>query len=79
MPITPADTHELPVYYAVWKWALFRKDTQLAREYERMWKEGITNAKADWANRSSSNVIGGYSQVRRGRIKNPNFWPENMT
>lgn len=79
MPVTPADTHELPVYYAVWKWALFKKDTQLAREYERMWKEGLVEAQENWANRSSSNVIGGHSQVSTVGGVNPNDYPQGMS
>jgi len=73
----PPTTYELPVYYAVWKWALFRKDTQLAREYERMWKEGVRDAIRDWGNTSSSDIIrdvGG----RRGLI-NPNNYPGTIT
>lgn len=76
MPNTPPDTHILPVYFAVWKWAMFRKDVQLAREYERFWKEDLKEAVADWGNRSSSNVISpGYRQ----RIRNPNYWPQDMS
>jgi len=78
MPITPADTHILPVYYAVWKWSLFKKDIQLAREFERQWKEGINNAQTDWGNRSSSNIIPG-SPRRRRLPTNSNFYPESMT
>ena len=73
----PLDAYELPVYYAVWRWALFRKDVQLAREYERMWKEGVRDAIRDWSNRSSSNIlrdVGG----RRGLI-NPNNYPGTIT
>lgn len=78
MPITPSDTHVLPVYFAVWKYYLFRKDVQMAREFERMWKEGLVNAKVDWGNRSSSQVIRGYPYAKRRRPVNPNFWPSGM-
>lgn len=79
MPITPADTHELPVYYAVWKWALFKKDVQIAREYERLWKEGINDARASWHNRSSSNIIGSSPRFQRRHPINPNWYPESMS
>ena len=79
MPITPADTHELPVYYACWKYYMFRKDVQMAREFERMWKEGVKEAEAAWANRSSSQIIRGYPYAKRGRIVNPNYFPESMS
>ena len=79
MPITPADTHELPVYYACWKYYMFRKDVQMAREFERMWKEGVKEAEAAWANRSSSQVIKGFPYASRRRAVNPNLFPTGMT
>jgi len=78
MPLTPADTHELPVYYAVWRWALMKKDVQIAREFERMWKEGVADAKANWANQSSSNVTKGHYSLKRRRLTNPNYFPSGM-
>lgn len=78
-PKTPPETHILPVYFAVWKWALFRKDVQLAREYERMWKEGKAEAIVNWANRSSSNVVRSGRRTRRGRLRNPNYYPLNLS
>jgi len=79
MPITPAETHELPVYYAVWRWALMKKDVQLAREYERAWKEGVLEAQNNWANRDASGIIRNYPQLKRQGRKNPNWYPEDMT
>ena len=79
MPISPPETHELAVYYAVWKYFLFRKDVQMAREFERMWKEGVSEAEAAWANRSSSNVTKGYPYASRRRAVNPNMFPTGMT
>jgi hypothetical protein len=79
MPITPPDTHVLPVYYACWKYFLFRKDVQMSREFERMWKEGLSDAKASWANRSSSNITRGYPNINGGRFVNPNYFPESLS
>ena len=79
MPPTPADTHELPVYYACWKYYLFRKDITMAREFEKMWKEGVKEAEVSYANRSSSQVTRGYPYAKRGKLRNPNFFPENMS
>lgn len=79
MPISPQDTHILPVYFAVWKYYLFRKDVQMAREFERMWKEGLANAKVDWSNRSSNQVIRGYPYAKRRMPVNPNYWPQDMS
>ena len=73
----PLDAYELPVYYAVWKWSLFRKDTQLAREYERAWKEGLRDAKINWGNRSSSNIV--RSSGAKRRATNPNYYPGEIT
>lgn len=79
MPITPSDTHELPVYYACWKYFIFRKDLQMARECERMWKEGLRDAQTTYANRSSSNITNGYSSSYRGGFINPNYFPLGMS
>jgi hypothetical protein len=79
LPNLPPDTHDLPVYYAVWRWALFRKDVQLAREYERMWKEGVTEARRNWSNRDSSAIIHDKSRLMRFGVKNPNNYPLNMS
>ena len=79
MPISPPDTHILPVYFAVWKYYLFRKDVQMAREFERQWKEGLASAKVDWGNRSSSQVMRGYPYAKRRMPVNPNYWPQNMS
>lgn len=79
MPITPADTHDLPVYYAAWKYFIMKKNVQMAREMERMWKEGVKNAETSWANRSSSNVTKGYPYAKNKRMVNPNNFPEGMT
>jgi len=79
MPPTPADTHELPVYYACWKYYMFRKDVQMAREFERMWKEGVKDSEVAWANRSASQVTRAYPYAKRKLPVNPNYWPENMS
>ena len=75
----PLDGYELPVYYAVWRWALFRKDVQLAREYERMWKEGVRDGKRTWGNRSSSDIIRDTTNLRRRGLINPNNYPGEMS
>lgn len=75
----PQDSYELPVYYAVWRWALFKKDVQLAREYERMWKEGVADAKKTWSNRSSSDIISDKQRLRRRGLRNPNHYPSGMS
>lgn len=79
IPNLPPDTHDLPVYYAVWRWALFRKDVQLAKEYERMWKEGVVEARRNWSNRDSSNIIHDKSHLMKYGLPNPNYFPLNMS
>ena len=78
MPNLPGEMHILPVYYAVWRWALMKKDLQLAREYERMWKEGVKEARINWSNRDSSAIIHDKSHLRRGGFINPNNYPSGM-
>jgi hypothetical protein len=76
-PITPPDTHELPVWYALWKYYRFRKDRAMAKDFKRDWEEGVLEAQMNWANRSSSNVV--RSGRLRGRIRNPNYYPLSLS
>ena len=79
-PITPADTHILPVYFACWKYSLFKKDVQMSREWERQWKEGIADAQNTYANINASRIITNRPNLLKGwRGTNPNFWPSGMT
>ena len=79
-PLTPPDTHILPVYFAVWHWAIFRRDTQdLAREMKKLWDEGVADAIRDHANRSASNIVRSYPGFKTRLPVNPNFWPQNMS
>src|SRR3990167_4124589 len=77
-PSTPADTHILPVYFALWKLALFRKDVQMGREWERQWKEGAADAQANYANLNASHIIENRPLSRAWRGLNPNLFPEGM-
>jgi len=79
MPITPQETHELPAYYAVWRWALMKKDVQMAREFERMWKEGVNDAQMTWSNRSTSSIITSKPYLRKRGLVNPNYYPEDLS
>lgn len=78
-PITPDDTHELPVWYALWKWCLFKKDTQLAREWERAWKEGIKDAETTYANRTTSQISRSSRGLGYRHPINPNYYPQGMS
>jgi len=80
MPVTPPDTHILPVYYALWQYEIkFRKNRTIGLEHRRDWKDGIEEAEVAWANRSSSNIIKGRPLLRRRRLVNPNYWPQNLS
>src|SRR3990167_5111762 len=57
IPPTPEDTHILPVYFALWKYFLFRKDRTQAREYRKEWFDGIEEAKGDSGNDEASQVL----------------------
>lgn len=79
MPNLPPDTHDVPVFYAIWKWGLFRKDVQFGREFERMWKEGIRDAEKNWSNWGTSNIISDKSKLKKRGVINPNNYPTGMS
>jgi len=78
-PITPDEMHELPVWYALWKWSLFKKDTQLAREWERAWKEGIKEAEGVYNNKEVSGIVKSGRGLGYRHPINPNYYPQNMS
>jgi len=78
IPPTPEDTHILPVYFALWKYFLFRKDRVQAREYRKEWFDGIEETKANWGNDEASQVLWKDDVLQRGVI-NPNDFPQDMT
>jgi len=79
MPRIPGDFHDLPVWYALWKYYQFKKDRLMSREYKNDWLSGLADAKTEYANKGTSQIVstspGG---VRRG-VFNPNMYPENMS
>lgn len=76
----PPDTHELPCWYALWKYHQgLRENRMQAKDYEKDWKVGVQEAIADWANRSSSGIIKDRRGMRRGRVINPNDYPQDMS
>ncbi len=79
MPITPEDTHILPVYFALWKYFLFRKDRTQAREYRREWLNGIKDAIQDYANEEDSEVLYNDRAVTQRGVINPNYYPQDMS
>ena len=79
MPITPEETHILPVYFALWKYFLFRKDRMMAREYRREWLNGKAEAITDYVNEEDSEVLYNDRAVTKRGVINPNYYPENMT
>ena len=80
MPSTPDDTHILPVYYALWHYFQgVRKNVEQARDYHRMWKEGLVDAKTNWANKTMSSVVYDARHYRNLRMPNPNDYPSDLT
>lgn len=77
MPNTPPDTHELPCWYALWQYNRFRKNRVEAKEFKTDWKVGIAEAIVDWADQATSKVVSERGRTR-GRIINPNYYPEGM-
>ena len=79
-PLTPPDTHILPVYFAVWHWAIFRRDTQdLAKEMKKLWDEGVADAIRNHANRDASNIVRSYPNFRHRMPVNPNYFPTGLS
>jgi len=78
MPRIPADTHMIPVWYAVEKYFRgFKQNKDKADEYKQLYKDEMADAKVNHTKRYSSNYIVG----RRGdsRIVNPNEYPTGMS
>ena len=79
MPNTPPDTHELPVWYALWKYYQFRKNRSMAKIFKDDWQDGVKEAIANWSNRSSSQIVKDRKDIHRGFMINPNDYPQDMT
>src|SRR3990167_7473384 len=79
MPNLPDDeTQMLPVYFALWKYFLFRKNRSMANMYKTEYKDGLKESVADWSNRSSSGVLKDQFNLHRHGVINPNEYPESM-
>jgi len=68
----------LPVYFALWKYFLFRKNRSMANMYKTEYKDGLKESVADWSNRSSSGVLKDQFNLHRHGVINPNEYPESM-
>ena len=80
MPPTPATTHILPVYYALWHYFMMKKETyQSAREYKDMFREGLEEAQEDFGSFDDEQIIEADLSIHRQRFVNPNLFPTNLS
>jgi hypothetical protein len=80
IPKTPAATHVIPVYYALWKhFEGIRRDPKLGSYYKGLFNENVNWAKSTFGNRMSSGYIPSQRHLRSTSIVNPNWYPENLT
>ncbi len=75
----PEDLHMLPIYYAVWHYALFRRDKTRADDYGAFYTGGLQAAKRRYGTKSRSNIIKGKGRYSSGGGSYPSFWPQNIT
>jgi len=79
LPRTPEGTHELAVHYALWMHFLgAQRDKELAKVYEKLYKEGIAWAIESFGSRYSSAVIPSQRRKLRSRPRSPDD-PPNLS
>lgn len=77
MPITPEDTHIIPVYYALWQYYQgFKQSTSKGAYYKSLYEQELARAKSSYARRYSSKYIPPSSARGRKPVINPNWYPE---
>jgi len=80
MPPTPATTHILPVYFALWHYFLMKKETyQSAQEYKKLFYEGMDEAQEDFGSFDDEQIIEADLNIHRQRFVNPNFYPSSLS
>lgn len=87
MPNIPPSIHILPVYFACSAYFAGPKvDADKSAEYQAKFMgtgvyagTGLNAAKERWGHRSTNKVIKGQRSLRRGGIRNPNFYPTVIT
>jgi len=80
MPRTPAGTHIIPVYFALWKhFEGLRRDPVMGKYYKNLFDEGVAWAKETYGNRYSTQVIPNMRNLRKRSLLNPNWFPQDIT
>lgn len=75
----PEDLHMLPVYYAVWHYAMGRRDKTRADEYGALYKLGLNDAKRRYGTKSRSNIIKGRQRIGPWGGTYPSNFPSSIT
>lgn len=76
LPRTPEGTHEIAVHYALWMHFIgVKRDVEMAKRYEKLWREGTVWAQANFGSRYSSGVIPSQRRMRQA-LKDPNNYPD---
>lgn len=76
----PEDLHMLPIYYALWHYALFRRDNGQTTQYERLYLAGLQRAKQTYGSKTRSNIIKGKQRLSAsGGGSYPSFFPARIT
>jgi len=87
MPNLPSSTHILPVYFTCMSYFAGPKvDSDKSDDYQAKFMgtgkyagTGLAAAKERWGHRSTNKVIKGQRKLRRGGIRNHNFFPSEIT
>ena len=75
----PEDLHMLPIYYACWHYALFRRDKSRTDEYSGLYTLGVNQAKRRYGTKARSNIIKGKQRLNSSGGSYPSFFPSNIT
>lgn len=81
IPRTPASTHMIPVYYALYMYFNgIKKDKDYGRIYKNLYETEMERAKTTFSHRYSSGYIPPQRHARRfSSVVNPNNYPINMS
>ncbi len=75
----PEDLHMLPIYYAVWHYAMFRRDKTRSDQFGGLYKLGLADAKRRYGTKTRSNIIKGNNRHGSGGGSYPRFFPASIT
>ncbi len=80
IPRTPAATHIIPVYFALWKhFEGVRRDKEMGKYYRGQYEDYMKWAKTNFGNRYSGQVIPSQRGLKKRSLLNPNWFPHDLT